>query len=253
MTTRQHKLPYNPQLGRNVNHDDRSKNFPAEKGAVKTILHEREIPILNQMNLGKCTAEAMVGLLGCTPFFEKLSEELQTQLKMPGDSTGEADNFSDELYHVETELQDPNDAYPPNDPGGSGLYVMKAAKSEGLINHYQHAFGLEHALRAIANRPVIIGVTWYNSMFETDNNGFIRVDPNSGVAGGHEILVRGSTIANADELDAAGNYISGDNSWGEGWGIDLGLGGGSWHMHTSDFNLLLQDYGDVTTATPLHI
>ena len=61
------------------------------------------------------------------------------------------------LYHEETVLQG-GPEYPPDDPGGSGIGVCKAAVEMGLIASYTHGFGLEHAQGAIGVSPFIIGV-----------------------------------------------------------------------------------------------
>jgi hypothetical protein len=246
MTSQVSKLPYHPLLGRNINHDDASKQFPAEKEAIKNIVHERVIPILNQLQLGKCTCEAMAGLLGTAPFFTTLPPAIQAILNTPGNDENEADWWTTQLYEQETKLEDPSDAYPPNDPGGSGLYVMKCAKADLLVKNYTHAFGLDHAVRALALRPVIIGIPWYNSMFTPDSNNCLVVDFDSGLAGGHELVLRGIDFSDFDTLDDPKNMLIGDNSWDTSWGDK-----GSFTLKAADFDKLLQNSGDVTTATPL--
>jgi hypothetical protein len=246
MADNYYKLPYHPLLGRNVKHDEKSRNFPAEKQAIKNIVHERKIPILDQGQIGKCTAEALVGLMGCEQFFNDYSSDYQTELMTPGNAEGQADWVSSQLYHAETVLEDPNDAYPPNDPGGSGLMIMKVGLDDGLIKDYRHAFGLEHTLRALAKRPVIIGIPWYNSMFNPATGGMVKVDEESGLAGGHEVLLRGIDMKDFDKLEKASNVVYGDNSWGTAWGDQ-----GSFVLRVKDLALLLANDGDCTTATPL--
>jgi len=54
------------------------------------------------------------------------------------------------IYELETKLE--GQPYPPNDPGGSGLMVCKAARQLGMISSYQHAFGIQDALEALVLR-----------------------------------------------------------------------------------------------------
>ncbi len=80
----------------------------------------------------------------------------------PGGGTPYDETEAVKVYELETKLE--GKPYPPNDPGGSGLMVCKAAKQMGLLTSYQHAFGVQHALEALVLRPVITGVSWYDEL-----------------------------------------------------------------------------------------
>jgi hypothetical protein len=232
------KLPFHPMLGRHVRHDERSLQFLAETAPIRSVVFARHTPILDQGQVGKCTAEAMGGLLGTDPFFTKVPAAVQDALATQ--PTG--DKFTDELYHEETELEDPSAPWPPNDQGGSGLEISAVAKTRGYISAYTHALGLTAALGALSASPGLIGIPWYNSMFEP-RNGVIPVKASSGLAGGHELLVR--------ELDVkvSGGKVTGwvvvDNSWGTSWS-EQGRG----KLSVSDFGKLLAAQGDVTIPVP---
>jgi hypothetical protein len=57
--------------------------------------------------------------------------------------------------------------------------------------------------------PGMIGINWYNDMFNPDANGFIK--PTGGLAGGHNLTVRGFSMTE--------EYVILRNSW-NGWGLN---------------------------------
>jgi len=206
------------RLGRHVVHDPRSRNFEAEAaGAIKSVQHSSTGLPLDQGNIGSCTANALCGALDSSPDNKS------------GKSYKESDAVS--LYELETQLE--GQPYPPNDPGGSGLMVCKAAKQLGWISSYKHAFGIDHALRALTLRPVITGVAWYTSFDSPDANGLVAIAPGATVRGGHEIV--------ADGIDAPNQLVWFWNSWGTVYGV-----GGRFCMSFDTWSQLLAQQGDVT-------
>jgi hypothetical protein len=217
------ELPETPvegkRLGRHVLHDPRSRDFPAPKAPkIISVQHTATGLPLDQGNLGSCTANALCGALDSAPDFQGGSPLNESRAV--------------KLYELETKLE--GKPYPPNDPGGTGLMVCKAAKEEGLISSYQHAFGIEHALEALVLRPVITGLNWYTSFDEPDpQTGEVKIAPGATVRGGHEIV--------ADEIDASKQLVWFWNSWGSGWGM-----GGRFCMGFDTWGQLLSERGDVT-------
>jgi hypothetical protein len=206
------------RLGRHVVHDPRSRNFPADAAhAIVSVQHTAVGMPLDQGNIGSCTANALCGALNSAPD------------NSAGRQFAETDAVS--LYELETKLE--GQPYPPNDPGGSGLMVCKAAKQLGWISGYKHAFGVQHALRALTVRPVITGVSWYTSFDTPDANGLVAIAPGATVRGGHEIV--------ADGIDAPNQLVWFWNSWGPSYGV-----GGRFCMSFDTWGLLLAQQGDVT-------
>ena len=74
------------------------------------------------------------------------------------------ENGAVKLYS-DAETIDGNGPYPPNDYGSSGLSIAKALKSAGLISSYQHTFTLNDALLALTTYPILVGINWYQEMF----------------------------------------------------------------------------------------
>jgi hypothetical protein len=207
------------RLGRHVYHDPRSREFRAEQAPrVISVTHQAAGLPLNQGELGSCTANALCGALDSAPDFAG------------GTPATEADAVH--LYERETSLE--GDPYPPNDPGGSGLMVCKAAKQMGLISSYKHAFGITNALTALVLRPVITGLKWYTSFDTPDpHTGLVELSPGATVRGGHEIV--------ADGIDADKKLVWFWNSWGTQYGL-----GGRFCMTFDTWDQLLKDQGDVT-------
>lgn len=212
-------------LGRRVEHDPRSRGFPADRATrLRTVEHAHYGPVLDQGQLGSCTGNAMAQLLNCDPYVATRGGQLLT----------EADAV--QLYSDATRLDPYDGEYPPADTGSSGLAAAKAARNRGLIHSYRHAFGLTHTLYAIPLRPVIIGIPWLARMFDVRADGWL--DVSGDVAGGHEVCLTGL------DVDAAAVTVL--NSWGDGWG----MAGTAW-LAWADLDRLLRDDGDCTTATPI--
>jgi hypothetical protein len=218
-------------LGRSIWHDPKSLDFPAETArALKTTYHPRRIPILDQLKLGSCTGNAETGLLGTEPFYTAIKDKLGA--KTPTYDEAMAVSIYSEATHYDPWPGE----FPPDDTGSTGLAVMKVARKRGWITSYRHAFGLDHALHALVLRPVIIGIPWYNDMFNPGPGGLISVG--GGVAGGHEVVL--------DSIDVENRLVGGANSWNSTWGAN-----GRFKLTWDTFDALLKDEGDVTTAVIL--
>jgi hypothetical protein len=225
------------RLGRVVNHDPRSKLYrvhPAKDvSQLLSIRHKRHIPVLYQGNLGSCTGNAALGVIGSSPFFEALPDSL----KPSTDNPGEAEARAVELYSIATGIDEFNGSYPPTDTGSSGLAVAKACKRLGLISGYRHAMGLDEVLSALANVPAIAGIPWYETFDHPDSQGNLYLAAKATARGGHEICL--------DELDMANRRVGFTNSWGPQWGRE-----GRAYILFDDLSRLLSERGDCTVLVP---
>jgi hypothetical protein len=244
MTSTVHRYtPTDPRLGRHVRHDSRSADYAVgvrPRSAIASVAWERRIPILDQLNVGACTTFSGEELLG----IDALGYTGQAAVTIPkGDTKGEfkagslwavGSLMALQLYRLVTRIDPYPGQWEPDDTGSDGLSVAKALVMLGLSDIYQHAFSYQALLSALQTGPVMIGSVWYNSMFATQPDGRIIVDPSSGEAGGHEYVSR--------QYDLANDRVWIDNTWGEG-----GFGvGGRGYFQGADLVKLLKAQGDVT-------
>lgn len=222
------KVPGKP-LGRHVVHDPRSLAYQVTAaGALQTVYWDRQIPVLDQGQLGSCTGNAAVGAIGTSP----LEDALPTGHVTLDEKEAVA------LYSAAEQI-DGGKGYPPEDQGSSGLSVAKAAKAAGLISGYLHATSIAAMNTALQTGPVIVGVNWYE--------GFDNPDPSTGlvtisgsVRGGHEFEVIGYSVED--------DTYTAFNSWGTSWGVN-----GRFTFTGKTMARLLAEEGDCTQLLPLSV
>lgn len=213
-------------LGRHVEHDPRSRDYPFEVVAatpLRKVLWRRYGRVLDQGQLGSCTGNAITGALNTSPL-----------RKTGAISLTEKDAVS--IYEAATIVDGIPGQYPPDDTGSSGLAVCKVAKIRGLISGYRHAFTLAQALQALMVGPVITGVSWYEGFDTPDASGLVTISGQ--VRGGHEFEVLG--------YDPTTDLLTAVNSWGTLYGVS-----GRFHFTSKTWEVLLGQQGDVTVPLPL--
>jgi hypothetical protein len=236
--------PTDPRLGRHVRHDPRNLLYPVgvlPKAAIQSVHWSRAEPILDQGNLGSCTGNAGTGWLGTasvagaglTSVVISAAGAKASHGHFTAGTYALDEAFAVKLYGLATAIDPYPGTYPPTDTGSDGPSVAAALKLLGLCTGYAHAFSLDALKSAIQVSAVLWGTEWLNSMFTPDSSGTLTVDPGSGVAGGHELVISGFDVN-------AGRWIV-DNSWGTGWGLL-----GSCFVSDSDMAYLLSQQGDIT-------
>lgn len=222
--------PTDARLGRHVCHDSRSRRFAAparDPATLRSVRHTVNIPIMDQGNVGSCTGHAGTAAIASDAFWAGGAVVLQNQ---------DPHEYAVDLYSEATRLDPWPGQYTPDDTGSDGLSIAKALQGRGLVSGYTHAFSLEAALTALADRVVLIGSSWMTSMFEPASDG--RLTVSGSVEGGHEYAL--------DELDVERQRVWIRNSWSENWG----LGGRAW-LAWDDLGTLLADQGDCTILVPV--
>lgn len=218
------------RLGRNLQHDPRSLQYAMgllPKGAIKSVRWNRAVPVFDQGNLGSCVGNTAAGWV-------VTDNALRKGLSRIGDKAVNED-FAIELYSLATQLDEFEGEYLPVDKGSSGLGGAKALQSKGLISSYSHAFSVDALFSGLQSGPAMVGVIWFNSMFNVDTDGHIQVQPASGTAGGHEFLIDQIDVAPIGAVERV--WLT--NSWG-GWGIN----GRGWFT-ADEIAFLLGQNGDV--------
>lgn len=208
-------------LGRRPQFDERSRSFAAPvTRPVPSLVHHRTFgPRLNQGDLGACTGFATATAVNTHPnhrprHLPKTAEDARS------------------LYSRATAIDVFDGTWPPDDTGSSGLAACKAAVERGWIRRYEWAFGLDHALATLAVRPVMFGTNWYESMFDSDDDGLVVI---AGVAvGGHEWCAIG--------YNRPARLVYAVNSWGPKWGDN-----GRFNVRFDDLARLLREDGDAVS------
>jgi hypothetical protein len=215
------------RLGRHVGQDPRSLRYLVKPRAhaAKSVQWTRVTPVLDQGDLGSCTGNATVGVLGSTPYAATIPA---------GVTLDEALAVS--IYSAATHLDDFDGAYEPDDTGSDGTSAAKAAQRLGLISGYLHCTSVDAVVTALQDGPVITGVNWYEGMDEPDSSGRVKVSGQ--VRGGHEFELLG--------VDLEARTVHAVNSWGESWGQ-----GGHFRFSLTDLERLLKEDGDVTAFVPI--
>ena len=226
MTTENPATPYPYPLGRLVEHDERSRQFPARAVTkIKPVIWRRHGQVLDQGSLGSCTGNAAAHAMNCEPYRARMRQLGKPLLRQP-------DAIS--IYQDATIIDQFPGTYPPEDTGSSGLAVAKVLRNRGLIEGYSHAFSPDQARGALQLGPVLFGTWWHNSMFEADEHGYLHPDGNK--VGGHEILLIG---------DNGKGKLTLLNNWGPHWADR-----GRFYLTYQDFAELMLDQGDVTALRP---
>jgi hypothetical protein len=219
-------------LGRVVRHDSRSLDYLVPEMSrraqrkMSSYTWRRDVPIFDQGQLGSCTGNASVGVLGTEPFDPTLPKGITPNEPMA------VSVYSD------AEKVDGGAGYPPEDNGSSGLSVAKVLKARGLIIGYTHITSVAAAKIAIAKGPFIVGSNWYDGMDTPDSTGLVTATGN--VRGGHEYECFG--------YDAAADLWWFDNSWNTTYGKT-----GTFCYSSATFAALLKQQGDATVFTPLPV
>jgi hypothetical protein len=221
-------------LGRHVNHDPRSRRFAfraPRRVDIRSVRHERHVPVFDQGDTGSCTGNAAVGALA-TGQYRRTVTDADASWLQPLDQSA-----ARECYSRATRIDPFRGEWPPEDTGSDGLSVAKVLHEAGAISGYRHAFAFDDALAALMDGPVITGTNWYPSMFDPAPDGLVTIRPGDRPDGGHEYIV--------DEYDADKGWLGFTNSWGSGWGV-----GGRFFMTRATFQRLLMERGDVTVFVP---
>lgn len=229
--------PQPGRLGRHVHFDARSVAFPI-RALLTGIVAPRSytwkcVPDLDQDSIGACVGFSVCHELAARPVVLPVSEQLAFDI----------------YYAAQKHDPWPGEAY----EGTSVLAGMDEAKTRGLIFEYRWAFGLEDLVLAVGYKgPAVLGINWYESMFDVAADGFISISGN--VAGGHAILMNGvacrwsrdlpinqRTFAN---LDLDRSFAKLHNSWGPNWGVE-----GSAFIRLRDLDRLLHEMGEACIPT----
>lgn len=223
-------LPHDPRLGRTlVSLDPRSRDYPAR------ALFGANLPLRNKVwsrtgawdqgLTSQCVLYTVKGMIWTAP--NRVQHPLPKRRAIdPG------------VWYPLAQKIDPWPGEAPTYEGTSVLAGIKTGQREGFYSGYRWCFGIDDVLQTLTyHGPIAIGVSWYMSMFETDRSGWLKVDTQSGLAGGHAVELHG--------LDVRQKAVIATNSWGPGWGVR-----GRFRIKWDDLEKLLHDNGEAVTVVP---
>jgi hypothetical protein len=153
----------------------------------------------------------------------------------PAEVTGITDKWLVEDIYWNAQRTDPwqGGAYPNATPRYDGTSVLAGVKQlhkQQLFKSYRWAFGIDDLILGIGhNGPAVLGINWYEGMFNTTAKGYIT--PTGYIAGGHAILARAVNVKE--------QRITLRNSWGKGWGVN-----GDCYISFADMDTLLKQNGE---------
>ena len=198
----------------------------------------------NRMHLWQdcngCTGWALVNILNHDPYRSILKRRhrdagKRTYLPTLGDEDGRV------RYIRATEEDRWEGTYDPAtgafDNGSSGGAAAQGAREDGMISGNRWIFNEEQFWAAFSEGPIYTGTAWDRSMFEPDDEGYIKPDGND-LNMGHQYVI--------DSYHPAYDEFGIDNSWGPRWG----KWGSARIKREHYFDLLFNRQGDAQLLIP---
>lgn len=128
------------------------------------------------------------------------------------DNPEDAHKFARQLYFDATG----DSTYQEGAYTRDALNVLVSRKQIAAYHRLASVAEIVTTLQSIG--PVTFGSTWYNSMFAPKSqyeNSYLKVDPSSGVAGGHLYSLTGVDLS---PIHGGPTFVRMENSWGPSWG-----------------------------------
>ena len=204
-------------------HDPKSRKY-----AIRSLLRQRNVekkPVLWQEGIvldqgaeGACVGFAWTGELLAEPEAPKTQPSFEYANSL-------AISFYNEAKRI--------DEWPgENYEGTSVLAGAKIMQKAGFIGEYRWCFGIDDVRDAVISEgPVVIGIPWFDGMYETLPGGLVRLSGQP--TGGHAILLTGYHPGMR-----FGNVREEVFRWRNSWGSDYGVGGSGW-IKAKDLTKLL--------------
>lgn len=205
-------------------HDSRSLDYPATALVEEPTTHDvrwRAGKVLDQGAEGSCVGHGCVGCIGAEPHPAPAARVTH----------GEAVRW----YHRAQRA----DEWPGEQYDGTSVNAgMKVGREFGWWDSYRWAFGVDDARQAIQLGPLVIGVPWRSTMYDTGPDGVVTIGGSE--IGGHCLVVT------AWVTDYAGHGPG--FWWRNSWGTDYGINGDAF-VPEATFADLIANVGEV--AVPI--
>jgi len=212
------------KLDREIRFDERSRNYPISSILTSTKLRNKTWKCeenLDQGSEGACVGFAWAHELNAVPYTIPVTNETARTVYY---AAQQWDVWAGTSYD-----------------GTSVIAGAKTINSLGFMGEYRWAFGIDDVVQTLSNHgPIVLGINWYEGMFNTDANGFIH--PTGNVAGGHAILANGIQVREKNGWFwrmLPDPIIRLHNSWGTAWGVN-----GEAFIYASELAKLLNENGE---------
>lgn len=233
---------HTPKLDRVPHFDERSREYPVRRllGDARKYVPPNTTNIwptlpplpLDQGDEGACVGFAWAHLVAGEGFYHKPPVGARGEIGYPTDSWAR-------ILYANAQMIDRAEGR--NWPeGASVLAGAKAVQNMGLIESYSWAFSIGEIVDTLINfGPVVLGIPWYYSMYETRADGLIDVDTD--LVGGHAILACGFWA----DHPYHGDLIIVRNSWGGDYGYN-----GIAYLKLDDAARLMSNQGEACVPVP---
>lgn len=208
--------------------DDRSRQFMTRSlvgrtARFKRVWTTRKEP-LDQGQEGECVGFSMAGELAANPAAYEVTN-----------STG---------HKIFAAARAVDQSEGRNFPEGATVIAgLKACQRAKYFKSYGWNFGIDDTINWIVRRgPVVLGINWHESMYETDSKGLIDVD--GPIVGGHAIMANGFWPAHP----TFGDVLVLTNSWGRSWGVS-----GRGYLPVESADHLLKEDGESAAIVDLPV
>ena len=206
-------------------HDEESKKYPVRAVVGKKVVVKDTLwkpgAVLDQGQEGACVGFGWTGELLAEPMPNKT-----------GSAAGS--KYAQALYNYAKTI----DEFEGVDYDGTSVLAgAKALKKRNFMGGYHWAFSVEDVRDALVTTgPVVIGIPWFESMYETRPDGLVEVSGNN--VGGHCILLTGyfqKKVFGGKPVEVV--------QWRNSWGDEYGIHGDAW-VKLEDLATLLKDDGE---------
>jgi hypothetical protein len=154
-------------------------------------------------------------------------------------SPGESQKFAQKLYQRARAFDRSNGNHWPD--GASVTGGAKSTQDLGYIGEYRWAMTMgELRAAVITEGPVVVGIPWYDGMYDTRPSGLVKVSGRK--VGGHCITLIGyhpGARLPGEDWNKRFELYKWVNSWGEEYGID-----GAGAIRAEDLAYLLRQQGE---------
>lgn len=211
--------PFRPKVDVHFFKDPRSRAFGTRElvgrtARFKRVWTTRKEP-LDQGQEGECVGFSLAGELAAKPYSWEVSN-----------STGSR------IFDWARDIDQLEGRFFPE--GATVIAGAKAIRKAGAVSKYGWNFGIDDTINWIVRRgPVVLGINWYESMYETTHQGLVMAD--GPIAGGHAIMANGYWPAHP----IFGDVLVLTNSWGRLWGL-----GGRGYLPVETADRLLKEDGE---------